>query len=333
MKTMLTLMGERSIQAAASLTLLMCPLLTFAQDTHFPGNVGVKTSATQHALQIGNYQTSNENKIVVPGTYNFERVSLGQDGNGAASLEFVNHISAENSFGVKIGASVDHFGRGMYFTAADVSSTYGSLSYNTTNPALFINLSNNVGIGTKTPNPSYKLDVEGTVGIKQTMFIRSNGINSTELLMYQENGTAYHSIFSNAAGLGFYNSASNNVSLFLRENGNVGIGTNSPEYKLAVAGTVGAKKVKVTMQGWPDYVFASNYQLRSIPEVAAFIDKHKHLPDIPNAAEVDAQGLDLGDMNKKLLQKIEELTLYLIDQHKKMEVMQEEISSLKKLIK
>ncbi|MCW3465312.1 hypothetical protein [Chitinophaga nivalis] len=110
---------------------------------------------------------------------------------------------------------------------------------------------------------------------------------------------------------------------------NVGIGTSDPAYKLAVNGTIGAQRVKVTSTGWPDFVFREDYALPALKEVAAFIAAHRHLPDIPAAGEIEQEGHDLGEMNKKLLQKIEELTLYMIQQDKKLEAVRKELQQLK----
>jgi len=112
--------------------------------------------------------------------------------------------------------------------------------------------------------------------------------------------------------------------------GNVGIGTSNPgAYKLAVKGTIGAQKVKVTQSGWADFVFEPDYSLPSLAELETFIHTNKHLPDMPTEEEVASEGLDLGEMNKKLLQKIEELTLYLIEENKKNKAQQEMIDALK----
>jgi hypothetical protein len=99
--------------------------------------------------------------------------------------------------------------------------------------------------------------------------------------------------------------------------GKVGIGTATPQAKLAVNGDIYAQRVKVTQSGWPDYVFEDDYKMPPLTEIASYVKEHKHLPDIPAAAEVEKEGLDLGEMNKRLLQKIEELTLYLIEQDKR----------------
>jgi len=110
--------------------------------------------------------------------------------------------------------------------------------------------------------------------------------------------------------------------------GNVGIGTANPKAKLAVNGDILAKKVKVTVAAtdWPDYVFAPGYQMPSLPQLEQYVHQHSHLPGIPAAAEVEQQGLDLGQSQSRLLQKIEELTLYLIDQHKQLAAQQQLIA-------
>lgn len=292
------------------------------------GNAGFFTNNPQSALQLGEFNVTSTNRFVIPGTYNFEQISMGQDGNGHSSMEFVNHVSSTESFGVKIGTNSDYFGRGLYITAADVNSGYSGLAYNTTAPAVFVSLNNNVGIGTKAPNPAYKMDVDGTVGVKQTLFLKSNGTNSTEILMYKENG-GYNSIYSSVGGFGFYNSTTDRVNVFIGNNDNVGIGTQTPAYKLSVAGTVGAKKVKVTLDGWADFVFHPDYKLPALGELERFVKEHGHLPGIPTEAEVKENGVDLGEMNVKLLQKVEELTLYMIELKKEMEAMKAEHATQK----
>jgi len=99
---------------------------------------------------------------------------------------------------------------------------------------------------------------------------------------------------------------------------NIGIGTSDTQgYKLAVAGDIITEKVKVaTQSNWPDYVFDENYNLQDLQQLEQYIKTHGHLPNIPNAETIKEEGLDLGEMNAKLLEKIEELSLYIIEQGK-----------------
>jgi hypothetical protein len=98
-------------------------------------------------------------------------------------------------------------------------------------------------------------------------------------------------------------------------NGNVGIGTTNPTQKLTVKGTVYSTEVKVDLSaGAPDYVFEPTYDLKPLAEIETYIKENKHLPEVPSAKEMEANGLQLGEMNMLLLKKVEELTLHLIEQ-------------------
>ena len=115
-------------------------------------------------------------------------------------------------------------------------------------------------------------------------------------------------------------------------NGAVGIGTSTlpaPDAQLAVNGTIYTTKVKVTQIGWPDYVFDKTYTLPGLASVERYIRLHGHLPGIAPAAEVENRPLDLGKNEAALLRKIEELTLYLLQEHQKAEEQQKEIERLK----
>jgi hypothetical protein len=102
------------------------------------------------------------------------------------------------------------------------------------------------------------------------------------------------------------------------DKGNVSIGTpNARGYKLAVNGKIRALEIKVESADWPDYVFHKDYSLPPLNEVRAYIDKNRHLAGIPSAKEVADNGINLGEINKALTQKIEELTLYILEQDKK----------------
>lgn len=89
--------------------------------------------------------------------------------------------------------------------------------------------------------------------------------------------------------------------------------------KLGADGTLMAKEIKVTLTGWPDYVFDKGYNLMPLTETEQYIEANGHLPNVPSAAEVEADGMSVGEMNKVLLQKVEELTLYVIELQKQID--------------
>lgn len=113
-------------------------------------------------------------------------------------------------------------------------------------------------------------------------------------------------------------------------NGNVGIHTATPKEALSVNGNIRAREVKVEIANWPDYVFDTDYSLTSLKAIASFISINKHLPGIPTDLEVRRNGLELGEMNKLLTKKVEELTLYLIEQDKTNQIQQDQINALTK---
>jgi len=115
---------------------------------------------------------------------------------------------------------------------------------------------------------------------------------------------------------------------------NIAIGTSNPQgYKLAVNGkAIFTKLVVKPYANWPDYVFHKNFRLPGLPELERYIREHQHLPGIASEQEVQAGGIDVGEHEAALLKKVEELTLYLIEQNKKLEAQQKEIDQLKVLI-
>lgn len=188
----------------------------------------------------------------------------------------------------------------------------------------------NVGIGTT--NPAYPLDLAGALRVKSAVAgtwslidLEKNNDTGGALVRYLPAGAV-----ATPTNRYFYagvSGATNRFDIFtydgtslspayvsILNTGNVGIGTSNPnpQYALAVNGVIGAKEVIVTLSGWSDYVLRPDYRLRPLSEVNAYIKEHGHLPDIPSEAEVKSKGVSVGDMQARLLAKIEELTLHMI---------------------
>jgi Repeat of unknown function (DUF5907) len=225
----------------------------------------------------------------------------------------------------------------------------GSIGIGTTTPLsnLHINKDINGGTGILITNTNAgnstasHVTVGGVLALDQTMSMYYGGTNNAVLGALTANLTANGgttggmniNVVPNAP-LRFL--TNNTQRMIVGANGNVGIGTTAVpvDYKLAVAGNIIAEKIKVKLQsaGWPDYVFDKKYPLLPLPELEKFITKNKHLPQVPTAEDVKKNGIDLGDNQKILLQKVEELTLYMIELNKKVETLAKENEVLKQKI-
>jgi len=176
-----------------------------------------------------------------------------------------------------------------------------------------------------TPNGNYNGSLMITKPTSSNQFI--NLVKGTTAWSIGVKGNNY------AIGPGNTTDGSFTPSFVITPGGYVGIGTTSPDKSLTVNGTIHAKEVLVDYAiPFPDYVFDKHYTLRTLYDVDAFIKDKGHLPDIPSADDVEGKSINVADLQIRLLQKIEELTLYAVDQQKRLDEQQARIDALEKAL-
>lgn len=140
---------------------------------------------------------------------------------------------------------------------------------------------------------------------------------------YQSNRPGTSHVFYSAI-----NATSSKELMRIKGDGNVGIGTNNPVNKLDVLGTIRANEL-IIETGWADYVFEKDFRLKPLTEVENFIKENKHLPDVPSAKTIQENGAYVSELMTKMMQKIEELTLYSIQQEKKINALEKHLADKK----
>jgi hypothetical protein len=197
--------------------------------------------------------------------------------------------------------------------------------------------------GTTFPS-SGKLIVESSTGTNLDLLNNGYAGWSNQIRFLNSSAAVRHLIYDDNTGSssktngelvivpGYYGNATNTLNI----QGQVQIGTDRPvtsaytPFALSVYGNVVAQQMQVETSDWADFVFDKGYKLPALSDVEAYVNRNKHLPDVPSECEAIEKGVNLGEMNKVLLQKVEELTLYMIQQQKDNEAMKAEIANLKK---
>ncbi len=314
------------------------------------GKVGIGTTNPNHLLHINGgdlfvqsssglirfgYDGANEWQMATTGAGADLRWYTTPD--GGTTITPRHYFSQNGNMGVG-GFS----GPGVPLGRLDVIGAGATSSTNT-----FL-LRNNVG------DTLLRMRDDGRMGIgyNGTSYGRTLNMGGTGINFYTANEAAFGgAVFPTDTSLVIWsNSGANNYLVLQPSWGNTGVGTYTPNakfhvngaqliggnadriatgYKLSVRGKIIAEEVKVELYAaWPDYVFGKNYKLMPLNELEESINKNKHLPNIPSAAEVEKDGISLGDMNKRLMEKVEELTLYIIELNKKNEKLAEKVEKL-----
>jgi hypothetical protein len=279
------------------------------------GNVGIGTTSPTSKLHLIDGTTE-----LRMGSYGYD-VDINATGGWARNYSFSSNGNVRAHMGARGTGNVLKY---LYFDSNNESDPTGHST-----PEMVIMRNGNVGIGTITPTK--KLEILSYDSWNNPP-LRIGSTTSEPAVDFRSGTAAFSIAVNDGANNAFkiYHQAPDN-SLVVSSNGNIGIGTLSPgTYKLAVEGKIGARSVKVTTANWADYVFAPSYVLMSLPETEAYINKNQHLPNIPSAAEVKANGFNLEEMDANLLAKIEELTLHLIAQEKALAAQQVQIQALQK---
>lgn len=284
------------------------------------GNIGIGKTNPGYKLDVnGNLFTKNY--IYVEGS-----------GNEGGKLAIRN--SQKTSIGEAIQWEIKNTTGSYHGNSLQFCSYGGGVSEN----KLTLTDAGNVGIGTM--KPQYKLHVDGNLYAKNYIYVEGTGNEGGKLAILNSQKTAvgqasnweiknttgaYH---GNSLQFCSYGGGVSENKLTLTDAGNIGIGTMHPTVKLDVIGTIRAEEVKVCLNQGCDFVFEPDYKLMSLNELDNFIQKNKHLPEVAPAAVMESEGIGLSEMNALLLQKIEELTLYVISQDKQIKEQNERIKKL-----
>lgn len=291
-------------------------------------NIGFIRGTNTGLFRIGTNSTNTLGNLTFQ-TREIDRVTIdenGQVGIGTTTPTSILSINATDPIVQLKNGGVD---KGFIQLVSDdlkmgtnISNTFGTVILRTKGTdRLFVNYKGQMGLNT-IPNDtrttfSISSDENSNCGLE---LITSNSRRGA----FSFNGTNTF-LTSSAGALYIYRNSSNPFVAFSDGNFSIGDDVKATGYRLSVNGkTIATEFTALPIASWPDYVFEKNYQLRPLGEVRKFIEDNSHLPGIPSAAQIEKEGIQLGDMSKRLMEKVEELTLYILQ-------LQDQIDALKKV--
>jgi len=298
--------------------------LCYSQNTFQSyGNVGIGTLSPNTALHV------NDGDISITGANQ--------------KIGFATTDNFTNGFG-----TIANYGMSIFKNEANepiiAHSGYSGLNFYTSGGAerMRISSNGNVGIGTTTPNVRLQVngdistsDLNSKIGFNVLDTFSTPMSNIAHYGMSVSRNSSNEPIISHSGyyGINFFTDGLERMKINI--SGNVGIGSINPDEKLTVKGKIHAEEVRVDLEVPADYVFQkyytgksslkSDYVMPTLKEIEKFTKENNHLPYVPSAQEIKDKGLQLGEMSNILLQKIEELTLYIIEQNKKIEALEAKV--------
>lgn len=289
------------------LALAALPATSHGQTNTFPssGHAGIGTTAPSSVLEIVTPGQGTPPLKVFSNYNNYQLLNLGAADSSAGVLDLYHNDNI--SF---------HFDPRNWKDSYILSGKFG---FGTQTPEAKIHMSYNYG-GTLLKVERATQAAEG--------FLSFDVSSNVPWLKIQRGSSQQYGLRVGADGSPgglFQIMDGSDPRMTVNETGKVGIGTTVPAHELSVNGTIQAKEV-IVETGWSDFVFEDSYHLRSLSEVEDHIAEHGHLPDVPSAAIVESEGLSVGEAQKIMMQKIEELTLYVIAQQKEIDQLKSKLS-------
>lgn len=330
----------RGTDMTFSTTKLGTNLMTEKMRITGDGNVGIGTSVPLTTLNIagGNWDlaTTNGDFAIGNSTYKLKfGVATGGGGAGDARIYTTGgthrtilgsntaDIMSITPTGVGIGTITPSTGLQVEGTTSNQTEININAPSTAISTLSFSRAGGNLATPTATPNGN-NLGWINFNGYNGTSFLTSSSIRSLTTELWSSTGRG--------SFLSFYTTNAGTTSMLERlridDNGNVGIGTSTPDNKLDVLGVIRANEV-IVETGWADYVFQDDYKLKPLSEVEAFIKEKKHLPSLPSATTIQEKGAHVAELMTKMMEKIEELTLYSIEQKKEIDELKRRLDEKK----